>query len=229
MAEDLIYELSPNELKRRTDKIIECNKWPFPEPTKRFLAIVHLQKFMLSPKVVTRQEMDSHVANGCLELNRGLSATKDLSASFYGGELLHGEYYPGTIISHGHGMYFAEPSLKWDSTWEANSTMSTYSKVADVYARKNGLGGVIMRGALKPKALTKSMEEMNERFHEAKNRARRAGIGDVGTFSAASGIDAFYVDGSFSYTDERVWVVLNRRVLVLQENGLIFARQEGAN
>ena len=87
------------------------------------------------------------------------------------------------------------------------------SVVAERYASSE-IGGIIMRAALKPKART---------IGEDQNRAERAGITDFGTYAAALGCDAVFINGAFTYCQERMWVVLNRGELVIQKHGLEYA------
>ena len=75
---------------------------------------------------------------------------------------------------------------------------------------------------MRPDAQTVSQDQLFEMYEGAGSRADHAGIKDFGSFAAASGIDAFYIDGSFTYAKERMWVVVNRAKLAVQNEFVTF-------
>ena len=76
---------------------------------------------------------------------------------------------------------------------------------------------MVVRAALSRDSKILEMSELKDLFRDNKNRAKQAGIVDVGTFAACRGYDAFYVDDAYLEFDERVYVVVNRGALMLQK------------
>jgi hypothetical protein len=77
-----------------------------------------------------------------------------------------------------------------------------------------------VRAALKATAKIAQCDDLKQDLRENRNRAKRAGINDLGAFAAALGFDAFAADGVYDDTDERVFTVLNRGALIVQKVGV---------
>lgn len=211
LPKDLLHRLSTNELHKEIEKLVSDDVRSLPRKPKVFAAIAKLQKFDLLPQSVTHGELDKLVEDGCIEIQRGISPTKGIQASLYAQELREGPMYPGTLSAMGNGVYFAVPSLKIAPI----GGFKMLSRVALKYTKGDGYG-VIVRAVLKKEAQCIEKDQLTEVMRDFKGRAKSAGITDMGALAAALGFDAFYCDGVYDDTHERVWVVLNRAALVLQ-------------
>lgn len=227
MGRDILNELSPNELDKEIQTCVAKDQRALPMRAKVFAAIASIQKFDRLPEAVDVQEMNKAVvvtAGGCIELNRGLSSTKGVPSQFYAKELFRGALYPGTLSALGNGIYFAVPSKKDE---QYADTFPLISVVALKYTAGE-TAGIVLRAALKHGSQVADCDGLKQYFRENRNRAKRAGITDLGAFAAALGFDAFYADGLYEDTDERVYTVLNRGALLLQKLGVFVAQERGA-
>ena len=223
MARDYIHEMSPAALKSKIGPLVAANNQPLPLSAKQFLAIARLQGFDGKPEKMDRQQFEILIAGGSIELNRGLRQASGLPARFYAEQFYYGPMYPGTVIVYGHGIYCCEPSET--EIDPPNLNYPRISKVALRYATRDGEIGIVLRCALKPQAVTMEIDDLRAAYREEKNRLRKAGIEDLGTFAAALGVDAYSVDEAFDYANERTWIVLNRAALVVQDLGLQIAQK----
>jgi hypothetical protein len=219
MGKDLLHDRSPNELEKEIKQLICGDQRSLPPKSKVFAAVAKLQEFDGLPEVVKKEEMDTATAGGALELNRGLGATKGVPAIVYARALVAGAMYPGTWSALGNGMYFAVPSLKIP---EYESILPMVSAVALKYTKGEEAAGsgFIVRAALKKGSKIVDCDQLKEDVKLYRNRAKKAGITDIGAFAAALGIDAFYADGVYDDTEERVYTVLNRGALLVQGVGV---------
>jgi hypothetical protein len=218
MPQDLLHTKSANELSREINEYVQADKRALPPKPKVFAAIAKIQGFDVLPDVIDASELETYVQSGCTELNRGLSATKGVTAAFYAKELLLGAMYPGTLSAYGNGIYFATPS-----TEEQLPHFPRTSKIARKYCGACGEPGVLVRAALRSNSRCIELDEMQQFFREFRNKAKRAGIVDVGSFAAAMGYDAIHGDGLYEGIDERVYIVLNRGALIFQSSALLTA------
>src|SRR5260221_580613 len=79
----------------------------------------------------------------------------------------------------------------------------------------------IFAAVLKEGSRMAQREDLTQDLRENRNRAKRAGITDLGSFAAALGFDAFYSDYVYEDSDERVYTVLNRGMLIVQKVGIL--------
>src|SRR5260221_2136169 len=207
MANDILNGLSPNELNKEILQLISKDQRGLPPPSKILAAVAKLQRFDVLPENATTEDINKAVANNCVELNRGLAATKGVPSVFYARELIHGSLYPGTLSAFGNGIYFAVPSSA-----EHPKCCATFPKIS-IVALKYTTGetpGALLRAVLKEGSRMAQREDLTQDLRENRNRAKRAGITDLGSFAAALGFDAFYSDYVYEDSDERVYTVLNR-------------------
>ncbi len=153
------------------------------------------------PKVVSKEEMDKQIAQGKIELWRGVD-TKDHALQFQSGELFVG------VGLHGGGVYTAYgPQGK---------------RNADYYGAMNGTNPCTMRMTLGDDAVITDIEDierdMNEnakvyaKFGNAhEQHARLRMFYDPGRFAAACGYDAIRVP------DLNFMMILNRSKVILEE------------
>jgi hypothetical protein len=217
MATDIINGLSPNELSKEITRLMEDDQRALPHNPKVFAAIAKRQGFDVLPDVGSVEELNEAIKAGYTELNRGVSATKGVPSLFYARELTKGAMYPGTLSALGNGMYFAAPS----SPGQNLPGFPLVSVAALKYTKGGGeAAGFLIRAALKKEAKIADCDDLKQDLRENRNRAKRAGITDVGAFAAALGFDAFFADRMYTDTDERVYVVLNRGMLLVQKQGI---------
>lgn len=212
-GDDILNGLSVNELKREIESLVAKDQRSLPQKGKVFAAIAKLQKFDVLPELVDITKCSAAIADGSVELNRGMSGTKGVPSTFYATELALGALYPGTLTALGNGMYFSIPS-KTEQKWNGLG-FSKVSIVALKYTSGDG-SGILVRAALKKDARIAECDDLRSDLQDNRNRAREAGITDVGAFAACLGFDAFYADNMYDDCDERVYTVLNRGVLLLQ-------------
>ena len=199
MGNDILNGLSTNELSKEIQRLICEDQRSLPPRSKVFSAVAKLQKFDVLPEVGDIDDLNKSIADGCLELNRGLAAGKGVPSHFYARELIFGAY-PGTLVALGNGMYFSVPS-------KSESVFGPAFRLVSVVALKYTVGessGSLIRAALKKNAKIAECDELKQYLRENRNRAKRAGITDIGAFAAALGFDAIFADGMYDDTDERV-------------------------
>jgi DUF971 family protein len=213
MATEILYSLSTNELEKEIKKLLADDQRSLPHRSKVFSAVAKIQKFDVLPEVVELEQLNHEIAKGCIELNRGVSSTKGVPSQFYAMELVRGSLYPGTLSALGNGIYFAAPSMK-DETFLPNFPL--VSKVALKYTKGEN-SGTLIRAALKSASKVADCDDLKQDLRENRNRARAAGITDIGTYAAALGFDAYYADGIYDDADERIYTVLNRGSLLIQK------------
>lgn len=214
MADDILNGLSTNELSREILKCVAEEQRSLPPRAKTFAAVAKLQRFDVLPEVSDVEAINVAITQGGIQLNRGLSATKGVGAIFYAKELAYGALYPGTLSALGNGIYFAVPS---EVREEFGPAFPLVSKVALKYTIGDPqTSGCIIRAVLKPTAKVVDCDDLRDDLRQNRNRAKSAGITDIGTFAAALGIDAYFVDGVYPDTNERIYTVLNRGCLSLQ-------------
>jgi hypothetical protein len=217
MASDILNGLSPNELSKEVVRLVSEDQRGLPMKSKVFAAIAKLQKFDVLPEVCGFNEINKAIQAGGVELNRGLSATKGVPSMFYAKELLFGSLYPGTLSAFGNGIYFAVPS-KEDPTY-----FPGFPKISIVALKytSSETPGVVVRAVLRKGSKIANCDDLKDDLRENRNRAKRAGINDLGAFAAALGFDAFFADYVYDDTDERVYTVLNRGTLSLQNQAAL--------
>lgn len=213
MGKDILNGLSTNELSKEVQKLVCDDQRALPARSKIFAAIAKIQNFDVLPEAVEIEDVNSAVAEGCIELNRGLSSTRGVPSQLYAKELIIGALYPGTLSSKGNGIYFSVPSK------EDPQYFPFFPKISIVALKytKGEASGIVMRAALKKDAKLADSDDLKEYFKENRNRAKRAGIADLGAFAAALGIDALYEDDLYDDTGERIYTVLNRGALLIQK------------
>jgi hypothetical protein len=218
MVRDLIHDLSPRKLAGILEPLVSANVQPLTLAAKQFLVVASLQGFDGLSVAADHDEMEVLISRGHIELNRGLAPALGQPASFFARQFAAGPMYPGGVIVHGHGMYFAEPSRSNPD----NPRFPRLSEVAARYATKGGAGvmGILLRCALKPDTKTMAIENLLEAYRGDRNRVRSAGLSDLGTYAAARGVDAFWIDEHFTYSSERTWNVVNRTALILQRTSI---------
>jgi hypothetical protein len=214
VAENLFCVMSRAELKKEIDHKVEQDNRSLPEKAKIFAAVASLQRFDQLPDAVSSADLETLIADGCVELNRGISSNKGVPASLYARDLLSGPLYPGTQVAIGQGIYFATPSLEFK-----DDGFPRISSIARRFAEQER-PGVIVRCALKKTAPRIRLDNLSELWTEFRSRARVAGILDPGTVAAALGYSAYYRDDFVPTLGEEVWVVVNRTDLVFQEKAL---------
>jgi hypothetical protein len=218
MGRDILNELSPNELDKEIQAHVSKDQRALPMRSKVFAAIAKIQQFDRLPEIVEINDLNEVLKDkDYVELNRGLSSTKGVTSQFYAKELFMGAMYPGTLSALGNGIYFAVPSKKDD---QFLPTFPLISVVALKYT-EGETAGIVLRAALKKGSKVADCDGLKQYLRENRNRAKRAGITDLGAFAAALGIDAFHADGLYDDTDERVYTVLNRGALLLQKRGIL--------
>jgi hypothetical protein len=221
MASDILNGRSTNELSKEIKRLVLEDQRSLPEKPKLFAAIAKLQGFDVLPEVGTIDQIEEQISKGFIELNRGLSSTRGIPSHFYARELIFGSMYPGTLSALGNGMYFAVPGDKIPKEeldkWPGFPRIST---VAMKYVKGEG-SGALVRAALKKTAKIADCHDLKQYFKENRNRAKLAGITDIGAFSASLGFDAYYADNVYEDTNERVFVVLNRGALLIQKQGIL--------
>lgn len=221
MADEILYGLSTNELKKEIDKYVLEDQRALPHRSKVFAAVARIQKFDVLPEIVEVAELDEKLKDPkCIELNRGIAPTKGVPAQFYAKELVLGPMYPGTLTALGNGMYFATPSHVDETNLP---TFPRISVVALKYAKCETVG-VVIRAALKPDSKIVDCEDLKADLRTHRNRVKLSGITDVGTFAASLGFDAYYADGVYEDCDERVYTVLNRGSLLVQSRAKLVGK-----
>lgn len=218
-APDLFHSLSTNELKKEIGKIVSKDTRSLPDKAKVFSAIASIQKFDLLPDVTEFAKLSELVAAGHKELNRGITATRGVPAMFYVKELLLGPMYPGTLSSLGNGIYLASTQA---SEKKLPDTFPSISQIAIKYANGDE-GGIVVRCALKPDAKVMEYDGLKDFCRDNRNRAREAGLGDMGAIAAALGYDAYFREQIERDINEIVWVVVNRNALTFQRQVLQYA------
>lgn len=217
---DIIFQMSPNELEKEIKAIVDKDQRALPPRAKIFSAIAKLQKFDVLPEVGMPDEVNASIKGGSIELQRGISATKGIPSRFYAAELIRGAMYPGTLSAMGNGMYFS--TVGKDAIASEHAAIPLVSRVAMMYTRGTEGAGILVRAALKKNAKIAYCEDLKADLRDNRNRAKKAGITDVGAFAAALGFDAFYADGLYSEVpDEVVYVVLNRGAVLMQRTCLM--------
>jgi hypothetical protein len=211
MADDIFYGSSMAALKKQIKEIAERDQRSLPSKAKVFAAVAKLQKFDLLPDVARPDELTALAANGCVELQRGISSSSGVSAKIYAAELLRGTLFPGTMTAFGQGIYLSTPSCRY----EGHSAFPHFSRVAHKYAKKCP-PGIIVRCVLKKDANVQDSDDLMQYLRENKNRAKEVfDAPDLGTFAAALGIDGYHCS-SLEHCDETTWVILNRTALIFQ-------------
>lgn len=213
MPGDIFHGQSPARLRKEIQEKIAADLRTLPERSKIFAAIAAIQGFDGWPTVAEPAAIDEMVAGGAVELQRGISESNGIPAITYAKELIGGPMYPGTFSAFGTGIYFANPGPQ-----AVNSEpFAGCSSTALNYARKGG-SGVIVRAALPKGARIAERDELNGYFRENRNRATEAGITDFGSFCAALGFDGFVCDKVNAISDESWYVLVNRKILVIQNS-----------
>jgi hypothetical protein len=212
MADDILNGLSVNELKKEIEKFVSEDQRSLPHRAKVFSAVARLQKFDVLPEIIEVDKMNEKVKTGCVELNRGLSSTNAIPSQFYAMELVKGSLYPGTLSALGNGIYFAVPTIKDEKFLPIFPLVSC---VALKYTKGEN-SGCLIRAALTKAVKIADCNDLKDDLRQNRNRARSSGITDVGTFAAALGFDAYYADGVYNDTAERIYTVLNRGAIYVQ-------------
>jgi hypothetical protein len=217
MAIDVLYQKSPNELEKEITALVVKDQRSLHHRAKVFSAIAKIQGFDLLPEIGTPDELNAAIKDGGKELQRGMSATKGIPSHFYARELILGAMYPGTLIALGNGMYFATPSAESEPGSPEFSIFPRLSRVAMQYTGGTDGSGILVRAVLKKDAKMAKCEDLKADLRDNRNRAKRAGITDVGAFAAALGFDAYSADGIYGdVPEEMVYVVLDRGKLMVQ-------------
>lgn len=214
MGTPILFDKSPNELEREIQAYVSKDQRSLPPRAKIFSAIAKIQGFDALPEVAKPDELTALIAKEeAKEIYRGMSPTRGIPSIFYARELILGAMYPGTLSVLGNGMYFATASQQIGTP-----EFPMLSQIAMKYAKGTQEGaGILVRAALKKDAKVSSCDDLKQELRENRNRAKKAGITDVGAFAAALGLDAFYADEVYDDIDgELVYVVLNRGKLVIQ-------------
>lgn len=222
MPANLIQSLSPTELNRKISALMQRDSRILPEKAKIFAAVASLQQFDRLPEIASPAQITTLIENGCMELHRGLSPSDGISADLYARELIKGTLHPGTKIAHGHGIYFSTPSI--DSHYPDFPRLSV---TAQHYAHSPLGSGILIRCVLKNGIPLVEREDIFEHFREERNRARRAGITDLGSFAAACGHQGYLCDGIAPEPREQTVVILDRTSLVFQKVALQISQIEG--
>ena len=216
MATDIFQGLSKPELKKRIGELVAEDLRSLPVSAKVFSAVARIQGFDMLPEVVSPEEMNTMIAGGMMELQRGISASGGVPAMLYAQELASGPLYPGTLSAVGHGIYLAKTSVDYPD----HPAFPKISKVAHEYAKKeHPLPGVIVRCCMKESVKPADDADLKQFMRENRNRARDVGITDLGTFAAALGLDGYFCDNMCNH-NESVLVVVNRGCLVFQNKAL---------
>jgi hypothetical protein len=215
MAVNLIQDRSPSELKKEITGIVEKDLRALPGTAKIFAAVARLQEFDRLPEIADPARIDHFIAEGCKELQRGISPSDGVPAELYARELIGGTLHPGTRIAYGQGIYLSTPSIA--------GNLPEFPKISEVarhYACSPDGAGIVLRSILKNEVQLLEREDIFQHFREEKNRARQAGISDLGTFAAACGFRGYTCDGIAPKYEEEVVVVLDRTALVFQRVAL---------
>lgn len=217
MARDLLREMSLSQLKRQIAGSVDGSS-AFTAKAQIFSKIVHLRGYDALPELVCSTELNGLLENTkALELQRGIKPSPSISAEIYAGILVSGPMFPGVQIALGHGIYFAEPSgpAVADHFPKSSITAQHYATTGSEHA-----SGVVLRCALRAEAWTIEKLDLQERFRDDRNRAKAAGIVEMGAYAAAIGFDAIWSDGVHLWSGERVWNVVNRAALTFQKEAL---------
>lgn len=216
MAKELFYGLSRAELKKEIDEFAAKDNRSLPSKAKVFAAVAKMQKFDMLPDVATPSELTALIADGGIELHRGLSSNSGITATLYASELVRGPMFPGTLTAFGQGIYLSTTS---ENHSQKHPSFPRISHVARKYAEKCP-PGMIVRCVLKKDAKTEDSDELLQFLKENKNRAKDVfGSADLGIFAASLGFDGYFCAG-VEHPDETTWVILNRASLVFQTTGL---------
>lgn len=211
---DIFHEFSSAELEKEINDLTAKDQRSLPLKAKVFAAVAKIQKFDMLPEVVEVAELDALVGAGAKELNRGLAGVRGVAAVLYAKDLLHGTMYPGTLSAYGNGIYLATP-MRMNPN---NPAFAKVSAVALGYTKGEG-AGVLVRAALKADAKILEYADLWELYLQNRSRALKAGVKDLGAFTAALGYDAYYLDG-IEHPHERTWTVVNRGALTFQKIAL---------
>lgn len=211
MASNLIQDLSPAELKNEITSLVEKDTRALPGTAKIFAAVAQLQEFDRLPERLEPDQIEGLIATGHKELQRGISPSDGVPAELYARELVRGTLHPGTKIAFGQGIYLATPSVAGH-----HPEFPRISEVACHYATSADGAGIVLRCVLKKEVILREQGEILAHFREERNRARQAGIVDLGTFAAACGFQGYTCDGIAPKHEEEVVVVLDRTGLVFQ-------------
>lgn len=214
MTGNLIQDLSPFQLEKKIRALVDADHRALPPKAKVFAAIADLQGFTKLPRLCTPGEIEDLIAAGGMELQRGIAASDAVPALLYARELARGTLHPGTKSAYGHGIYLATPSAVGDLP-----DFPRISEIARHYARSLHGPGIILRSVLRNVALP-TIGEIQAHFREERNRARRAGIVELGAFAAACGFRGYRCEGIAPKPEEEIVVVLDRTALVFQRVAL---------
>jgi hypothetical protein len=212
---DLFHSMSPERFKERVEEYVSRDRRVLLSDAKVFAAITAMQGFDGKPILGSATEISCLRDHGYTQVFRGIHSSNDgIRADLYAEALLAGQLHPGTQTAYGHGIYLAEASRDPEKRKSGlASGFEDRSITAWEYANK-AHPGVILRAVINPKARVREFEDLYADFPDYRTRALRMGIQDIGSFTAALGIDAYFTD-DFD-PDERIWVVLNRTVLTFQ-------------
>lgn len=216
MPQDLFHSMSPEALRREIDKIVGEDPRSLPRGSKVFAAVAKLQGFDAFPDIVDDHQLELMIQGGAVELQRGLSGSHGVPAQLYARDLARGTLYPGTLAAFGSGIYLSTPGMV------AQSPVPGFPRLSLTALRYGSQGetGIIVRGALKKTANLLVNGDVKELMRENKNRAKKAGVADFGTFAASLGFDGFQCEKMDADDHEMWYVVVNRAVLVFQKTAL---------
>lgn len=171
-------------------------------------SIAHQQGFDGPPKVVSRAEMDTLVANGHTEIFRGVGPGKGpdgaaRSAAAIQEQLRSGAAHYG-LGQYGNGIY----------------TSTSRDNAEGIYS--SGAPGSVARMALHPKAKTVEYGDLSREYQEHLKSGGRDNpdghvISDMGRFAAAKGYDAIRVPETAAADGDSTYVVLNRTAVAVEE------------
>jgi hypothetical protein len=217
MADDLLNGHSPAELAKAIDKIIASDTSQCSPKAKQFRAIAQLQKYDTPIEECTFKKFADVKGKDGIEVQRGISSHDDSLLNQYKTDLISGNLFPARSGVFGHGIYFATTSRDLDF-FEFNRASLT----AIDYAQRNQ-SGIVIRAAIRADAKIIMQEQFADDLHLYKGKAKKAGITDAGTIAAALGCcDAIRCPGILDGVDEDVFLVLNRRALVIQPYPTLF-------
>ncbi len=211
MALNLIQDRSPADLKQKIDSLVGADLRPLPIKAKVFAAVAKIQGFDSLPTTADPDEINALVAQGHKELHRGIASSEGVSADIYAEQLMKGLLHPGTQTAYGQGIYFSTPSRE-----TSRPHFPRMSDVAHRYATSTSGVGVIVRCTLDREVSLPEQIDLCGYFRDEKNRAKRAGIVDLGTFAAACGFPGYICDGIEPNRDEEVVVILDRSKLLFR-------------
>jgi hypothetical protein len=171
--------------------------------------IAQRQSFDGKPTVVSREEMDAHIAGGDTEMFRGIAGhyideRGDVSAAELNDQFRTGDAFFG-VGGYGNGIYASNDRATAENDYSDRSP------------------GSVARMALSRDARTidhADLEAEHARYLRDKdpdsNEARV--FGDLGRYAAARGYDAVEIKGASPHDAGENWfIVLNRTALVVEE------------